>query len=112
VDDDATMCEQMALALQHAGYSVRTAENGLDALLALEAQQPSAVVLDLRMPILDGWELTEELRTWDVRVPLLVVSGAVRDVGAIAQQIGAVDFLSKPFDMRDLIDKVDRLVLG
>ncbi len=111
VDDDEALCELMAESLRHAGYNVRTAENGMDALFAMEAQQPSVMILDLRMPLLDGWELSEELRTWDVDVPVIVVSGASTDVAATAQQMGAVDFLKKPFDLNELVDKVDRLIL-
>jgi len=110
VDDDDVLCEVMATSLRHAGYQVRTAENGIDALYSMEAEQPSVLILDLRMPLLNGLELAEEMRTWDVRVPVIVVSGANPDVGATAQQIGAADFLSKPFDLNELIDKVDRLV--
>ena len=111
VDDDGALCEVMAESLRHAGYRVRTAENGMDALFAMEAQHPSVVILDLAMPFVDGWELSEELRTWTVDVPVIVVSGASIDVAATAQQIGAVDYLKKPFDLNDLVDKVDRLVL-
>jgi DNA-binding NtrC family response regulator len=112
VDDDETLCQVMAEGLRHAGYNARTAGNGMDALFALEAQEPALLILDLRMPLVDGWELVEELKMWDVKVPIVVVSGATPDVAATAQQIGAVDFLRKPFDLRDLIDKVDRVVLS
>jgi DNA-binding response OmpR family regulator len=111
VDDDEALAGVMAESLQHAGYNVRTAENGLDALFAMEAQHPSVLILDLRMPLLDGWELSEELRTWDVSVPVIVISGAAADVAATAQQIGAVDYLTKPFNLNDLVEKVDRLIL-
>ena len=112
VDDDEVLCELMAESLRHAGYRVRTAENGMDALLAMEAEHPSVVILDLRMPVLDGLELAEELRTWDVNIPVIIVSGANPDVGATTQQIGAVDFLKKPFDLHELVAKVDRLVFS
>ena len=82
----------------------------MDALFALEAMEPSLLILDLRMPVLDGWELTEELRTWQVDIPVLVVSGANQDVAATAQQMGAADFLNKPFDLDVLLSKVNRLV--
>jgi DNA-binding response OmpR family regulator len=104
------MCDLIAEALRHAGYHVRTAENGLQALFTLEAERPAIVILDLRMPVMDGWQLAEELRTWDVTIPVLLISGANSDVGTIAQQIGARDFLAKPFDLQDLLQKVDRLI--
>ena len=112
VDDDEVLCQVMAEGLRHAGYNTRTAANGMDALFALEAQEPSVLILDLRMPLVDGWELAEELKMWDMKVPIVVVSGATLDVAATAEQMGAVDFLMKPFDLRDLIDKVDRVILS
>ena len=112
MDDDEVLCEVMAEGLRHAGYNTRTAANGMDALFALEAQEPSVLILDLRMPLVDGWELAEELKMWDMKVPIVVVSGATPNVAATAQQMGAVDFLMKPFDLRDLIDKVDRVILS
>ena len=110
MDDDEDLSEVIALTLSHAGYNVRTALNGLDALNAMEAITPALVILDLAMPILNGLELSEELRTWGVTVPVLVISGAQADLGATAQQIGAAGFLRKPFEMYDLLIKVDELI--
>lgn len=109
VEDDEPLCATTAAALRHAGYTVRTAANGLDALYLLEAEWPALVILDLLMPVLDGWELADELRAWGRSVPLLVVSGAGEEAAASAADIGAVGFLSKPFDLNGLLEKVDAL---
>jgi len=75
VDDDETMCGLIAAALQHSGYTVRTAENGLDALIAAEAVDPSLVILDMHMPVMNGWAFVEELRILGLNPRVLVVTG-------------------------------------
>src|SRR3954464_15480182 len=62
VDDDPDMAEAMALSLESAGYETATAANGLDALEAVESRMPALILLDMRMPIMDGWEFSRELR--------------------------------------------------
>jgi DNA-binding response OmpR family regulator len=110
VDDDEVLSETTATVLRHSGYRVRTAANGLDALYLLEAESPALVILDLLMPVLDGWEMADELHSWGADIPLLVVSGAGEEAAASAQDIGAMGFLSKPFDLSDLLARVDALV--
>jgi DNA-binding response OmpR family regulator len=84
---------------------------GLDALYLLQAADSvSLVILDLLMPVLDGWELADELRGWRDDLPLLVVSGASGDVADSARDMGAVAFMEKPFDLNDLLDTVHALV--
>ena len=111
VDDDDVLSETTATALRHSGYRVRTATNGLDALYLLQAADSvSLVILDLLMPVLDGWELADELRGWRDDLPLLVVSGARGDVADSARDLGAAGFMEKPFDLNDLLDTVHALV--
>ena len=109
VDDDDVMCDMIAASLLHAGYSVRTAANGLDALLAAEAIEPSLVILDMHMPVMNGWEFAEELKTLGRDPPVLVITGATPDPATAAKQVDADDFLRKPFDLDDLLDKVAQL---
>src|SRR6266480_3485274 len=99
VDDDDVMCDTIAASLLHAGYSVRTAANGLDALLAAQAIDPSLVILDMHMPVMNGWEFAEELRNLSCDPPVLVITGAAPDPAAAAQEVNADGFLRKPFDL-------------
>jgi DNA-binding response OmpR family regulator len=109
VDDDQVLCELIATGLRHAGYTVRTASNGLDALLALEAVRPSLVILDMQMPILDGWEFAAEARAAGFDPPVLVITANTRNPSQAAREVDAADFLGKPFDLDDLLTKVEQL---
>lgn len=109
VDDDEVLCDLIAAGLTHAGYPVRTAANGLDALLSLEALRPSLVILDMQMPILNGWEFAEELKASGFELPLLVITAATRNPAGAAREVDAADFLGKPFNLDDLLTKVERL---
>ena len=111
VDDDDTLRGVMGEALQHAGYAVRTAANGLDALVTAAAVEPSLVILDMHMPILNGWEFAEELGILGLapRPRLLIITGETPDAETAAEQVDADDFLRKPFGLDELLDKVEQL---
>jgi CheY-like chemotaxis protein len=109
VDDDEVLCDLIAAGLSHAGYPVRTAANGLDALLSLEAIHPSLVILDMQMPVLNGWEFAAELKAGGFELPVLVITGNGSNPAAAAREVDAADYLGKPFDLDDLLIKVERL---
>ncbi len=97
--------------MQHAGYAVRTAANGLDALVTAAAVEPSLVILDMHMPILNGWEFVEELGILGLapRPRLSIITGETPDAETAAEQVDADDFLRKPFGLDELLDKVEQL---
>ncbi|HEV2126402.1 MAG TPA: response regulator, partial [Chloroflexota bacterium] len=90
------------------GYPVTTAGNGIEALAAVEREHPSLILLDMRMPVLDGWGFARQLRARGVHLPILVMTAA-QDAGSWAEEIGAEGYLAKPFDLLDLLDEVARL---
>jgi two-component system, OmpR family, response regulator CpxR len=103
VDDDQDMRDTVAAALETEGYRVSCAANGAQALAMMRWYRPEAIVLDLSMPIMTGWELLEavhELR--DLReVPVLVLSAMHAPAG--------VEHLDKPVSLDDLLATLDRL---
>jgi CheY-like chemotaxis protein len=108
VEDEEPIRTAIALVLEHAGYHVLTAGDGAEALDRLEQEWPSLILLDMRMPGMDGWTFAQELRTRHTRsVPIVVVTAA-RDAGRRAEEIQAAGYLSKPFDLQGLIDTVER----
>jgi len=110
VDDDVDIAQTLGLCLKAEGYRVLLARNGREALDALAPEAPSAILLDLMMPVMDGWQFAHELRVRGHRTPLLVLSAdhAVdRHAGALAAQA----HLAKPFDLDELLSKV-RLLVG
>jgi two-component system, chemotaxis family, chemotaxis protein CheY len=108
VDDDQAILTTVAEILHLEGYPVTTAANGAEALDAIQRERPSLVLLDMRMPVVDGWEFTRKLREQGQNLPILVMTAA-QDAGRWADEIGAQGYLAKPFDLSDLLDSVSRL---
>lgn len=107
VDDDATIREALAIVLAEEGYEVRAAEDGRAALEVLRDWRPDVILLDLMMPVMDGWTFRQEQRRLEnaADVPVIVLSGA-RDARASAEQVGAVAAIAKPFDLDVLLARV------
>lgn len=108
VDDNPSILSVVSDALVLEGYGVETAANGAEALCAVERALPSLVVLDMRMPILNGWQFLAELRARHLDVPVLVMTAAC-DARCWAEEVEADGFLSKPFELDELLSAVGRL---
>jgi CheY-like chemotaxis protein len=111
VDDDDDVREVVAMLLEAYGFCVVTAVDGEDALQRIsDTDRPSLVLLDLRMPVLDGRQLVDVLRAREPasEVPIVVMSGD-RDARRTAAAIGAAGCLTKPMDVDDLLDVVTKL---
>jgi two-component system response regulator MprA len=110
IDDDPDILQTLALCLSTEGYRVLMASNGQEALDTLARERPAVVLLDLMMPVMDGWQFVSELesRGWR-RMPLLILS-ADRAVQSHAQKLRADAYLAKPFDLDELLGKVSSLM--
>jgi two-component system alkaline phosphatase synthesis response regulator PhoP len=111
VDDEPDILLLHRLNLEAAGHEVVLAADGVTALERIEESRPDCVVLDVMMPVLDGWGVLEQLRETTSPPPVLVVSAksSPADV-AKAKELGAADFLAKPFDGEALLARVAGLV--
>ncbi len=107
VDDDAAIRKIVHDILDWEGCRVDTASNGREALEQIAADPPSVVLLDLWMPVLDGWGLVQELQRRGLDLPIVVMT-AGRDAHALADEIHAAGYLAKPFEMDQLIASVSR----
>lgn len=106
VDDDPDIAESVQLILELDGFEVETTANGREALAAIERRMPAVILLDMLMPIMNGWELAAELaRRYPRRPPIIVVTAA-EDARVRAEEVAAEDFLKKPFDVTMLRTKV------
>jgi DNA-binding response OmpR family regulator len=106
VDDDPRLCRALARYFQEEGYSVRTAHDGEEMRQKIAAQRPSLVVLDLMLPGEDGFSLARELRaTSDVAVVILTGKTDTVDK-VVGLELGADDYVTKPFDERELLARV------
>jgi DNA-binding response OmpR family regulator len=110
VDDDPDMVELMLIVLEQAGYAARSARNGREALSAAAERTPALVLLDMLMPVMNGWECAYELRARYGSELKIVVVTAAEHPRARADEVGADDVLPKPFDMSNLLRVVARYV--
>ena len=108
VDDEPDIRATVSAMLEIEGYQVAEAANGADALAAVEEREPDVILLDMRMPVLDGWGFAAELRRRGHRTPIVVMTAA-RDAAHWAAEIAAASFVSKPFGFDDLITAVERV---
>jgi two-component system, OmpR family, response regulator len=108
VEDDPDMRELERRALSYAGHDVLVAENGHEALRALETHRPAVIVLDVMMPGMDGLTfLLERMRRGiAVEVPVVCVSAGGPAVAGEALRLGAAEFVGKPVSLEDLCDRV------
>jgi two-component system, OmpR family, KDP operon response regulator KdpE len=106
VDDEPQIRRALRTALTGHGYDVEIAEDGEAALALLAARPADAVVLDLVMPGVDGFEVLRETRTWS-DVPIIVLSARGQEADKVrALDLGADDYLTKPFGMEELLARV------
>lgn len=110
VDDEPAILELAAFNLRKAGFDVLTASDGPAALAIIQAHAPQAVVLDVMLPGLDGFEVCRELRRWSA-VPVLMLTARKDEVDrVVGLEIGADDYLTKPFSPRELVARVKALL--
>jgi DNA-binding response OmpR family regulator len=108
VEDDLDLVTLLELVLQDAGHPVRTASDGRAALSSVAEEMPGVILLDMRMPVMNGWEFAREFRARYGRACPIVVVTAAENARARAEEIGADGWLSKPFDLQDVLDTVAR----
>jgi CheY-like chemotaxis protein len=106
VEDEAEIRDFVAMVLNSEGYRVTTAPNGAAALAEVGREPYDLILLDMRMPVMDGWSFARAYR--EARGPHapIVVLTAARDAAERADQIHAEGFLGKPFDLDDLLSMV------
>ena len=112
VDDDPDILQTLALCLSTEGYRVVMASNGKEALDLLGKEKPACILLDLMMPVMDGWQFVAEIEGRGMRQAPLLILSADRSVQGHAMKLRADAYLAKPFDLDDLLGKVHQLTGG
>ena len=106
VEDEPTLLETLQYNLTRQGYEVVTAADGARALLTARAEKPDLVILDVMLPGLDGFEICRILRQ-EMSLPILMLTARDEEVDKIVGlEVGADDYLTKPFSMRELLARV------
>ena len=113
VDDDPVIVRLLEVNFEMEGFAVRTAADGLEGLESAKAQHPDVIVSDVMMPRMDGLQLVNELKadpaTASIPVILLSAKAQADDVRA-GIEAGADDYVTKPFEPLDLLDRVVKLI--
>jgi DNA-binding response OmpR family regulator len=110
VEDESSIASFVALYLKNAGYAVRTVATGSDALTQVAADSPSLIVLDLMLPDIDGIEVCRRIRK-SSDIPILMLTARDEDVDKIiGLEVGADDYLTKPFNPRELVARVKSIL--
>ncbi|MEX2161521.1 MAG: response regulator transcription factor [Anaerolineales bacterium] len=110
VEDDAAIREALTYNLGREGYEVTAVGDGLEALKAARASAPHLIILDLMLPELDGFDVTRSLRK-DSNVPILMLTARDDEIDRVlGLELGADDYLTKPFSMRELLARVKAML--
>ena len=106
VDDDRNICDLLKLYLDKEGYKVILAYDGEEALVKFNSLKPDFVLLDIMLPVMDGWQTCLEIRkTSNVPIIMLTAKGEVFD-RVLGLEIGADDYIAKPFDTKEIIARI------
>jgi DNA-binding response OmpR family regulator len=110
VEDESSIASFVALYLKNAGYTVRTAATGSDALEKVAVEAPALIILDLMLPDIDGIEVCRRIRA-NSDIPILMLTARDEDVDKIiGLEVGADDYMTKPFNPRELVARVKSIL--
>ena len=106
VDDEQSYRDALTVALQREGFLVETAADGVEALEQFDATQPALILLDVMLPRVSGVDVCRQIRTRS-RVPIIMVTARNAEIDAVVGlEVGADDYVTKPFRLRELIARV------
>lgn len=112
VEDDPSLRRLLTLQLESRGFAVQTADNGAAGFTALQGDLPHCVVLDLMMPVMDGFELLKRIRSMrrTTDIPVIILTASEEDKHRLrGQQYLADAYLNKPYDVLELVATIRRL---
>jgi CheY-like chemotaxis protein len=114
VDDEKNVLDLVGMILEVEGYEVSKVNDGIECLDTIEEVNPDLVLLDVRMPGMNGWivfkKLKENPRTKDIPVAMLTVMAHPRDEERALNELGVDDYITKPFTPDDLVRRVQKLL--
>ena len=106
VDDDANICDMLKMYFESEGYEVKTVNDGIEGVACFKTYEPDLVLLDIMLPKKDGWQVCREIREMSSKpIIMITAKGEVFDK-VLGLELGADDFVVKPFDMKELSARV------
>jgi len=110
IDDDKNICRIVTLYLEKEGFKVEAVNHGTEGLKRFRELSPAMVLLDVMLPGMDGWQICREIREEsDVPIIMLTAKGEVFDK-VLGLELGADDYLAKPFDTKELVARVKAVI--
>lgn len=110
-EDEVTLSQVLTDSLKRKGFSVETAENGLEAIKQISTMKYDLYILDVMMPKLSGWDVAEEIRKTDKNTPILFLTAKTEKEDVIkGYGLGGNDYLRKPFHFEELLLRIKELL--
>ncbi|MBQ6543861.1 MAG: response regulator transcription factor [Clostridia bacterium] len=106
VDDDSNICELLRLYLEKEGYDVSTANNGADAVKVYKEKEPDLMLLDIMLPVLDGWQVCREIRKFSEKPIIMITAKGETFDKVLGFELGADDYIVKPFEPKEVMARV------
>ena len=107
VDDEIDISTVLSVTLRRAGFDVRTASDGIEAIEAIRAEPPDLVILDVMMPRMSGLDVCKQLKARRPSVPIIMLTARGQEVDkVVGLELGADDYVTKPFSIRELLARV------
>ena len=107
VEDDHNIRELLRLYLEREGYEISEAENGAAGLSKWKAENPDMMLLDVMMPVMDGWQVCKEVRASGSAMPIVMITAKGETMDKVSGlELGADDYIVKPLEMREVVARV------
>ena len=107
VEDDENIRELLRLYLEREGYEISEAENGAVGLSKWKAENPDMMLLDVMMPVMDGWQVIREIRESGSNMPVIMITAKGETMDKVSGlELGADDYIVKPLEMREVVARV------
>ena len=116
LDDEEAVCEIIRIVLERRGYSVATADDGEKGLKMIKEKKPDILIVDLKMPKLNGYELISQLKLNPelADIPIIVITSLTTESEHSDEEwrekMGVQDFISKPFEPLELVERIEKII--
>ena len=110
VEDDRNICELLKLYLEKEGYTVTVAVDGGDGLAKFRTHKPDLVLLDVMMPVMDGWAVCKAIRNESQTPIIMLTAKSETDDKVTGLKSGADDYITKPFEMKELLARMEAVL--
>lgn len=110
VDDDVDLLENTAFLIKSSGYDVITAQNGSEAVQKYKEMNPNLVLMDVRMPIMDGYDAFFKIKQYDSQAKVILITAYAQDEQKLlkAKNLNLIDAISKPYTIEQLEDAISK----